>query len=77
MQYRVAYGDGGFSDCKALFAFMVTRWNIFLSRLVDAVYGNEWRRNLDGAYLRHVLLAGRLMHYYGFHHRLFRCDVLA
>ena len=31
LQYRVAYGDGGFSE--ALFAFMVTRWNIFPSRL--------------------------------------------
>lgn len=33
MQYRVAYGDGGLANCKALFAFMVTRWNIFPSRL--------------------------------------------
>ena len=38
------------ANCKALFAFMVTRWHI----------------------CGIVLLAGRLMHYYGFHHRLFR-----
>ena len=32
MQYRVAYGDGGFSELQALSAFTVTRWNIFPSR---------------------------------------------
>lgn len=32
MQYRVAYGDGGFLNYKAPSVFMATRWNIFLSR---------------------------------------------
>ena len=39
MQYRVAYGDGGFSELQSAIR----------------IHGNavEWRRNLDGAYLRH------------------------
>lgn len=32
MQYRVAYGDGGFSELRQPSAFMVMRWNIFPSR---------------------------------------------
>ncbi len=77
MQYRVAYGDAVLANCKALFAFMVTRWNIFHRDCADAVYGNEWRRNLDGDICGIVLLAGRLMHYYGFHHVCSAGDVPA
>ena len=32
MQYRVSYGDGGFPNCRAPFAFTVTRLNTFPSR---------------------------------------------
>ena len=47
MQYRVAYGDGGFMEMNG---------------------AETWMVHICGI----VLLAGRLMHYYGFHHRLFR-----
>lgn len=57
------------ANCKALFAFMVTRWNIIVLMLFMEMNGAEtWMVHICGI----VLLAGRLMHYYGFHHRLFR-----
>ncbi len=33
MQYPLPMATAVLANCKALFAFMVTRWNIFLSRL--------------------------------------------
>ena len=61
------------ANCKALFAFMVTRWNIYPIAIVLMLFmemngAETWMVHICGI----VLLAGRLMHYYGFHHRLFR-----
>lgn len=53
MQYRVAYGDGGFLIAKR-HPYSWQRGGIYSCRAgAAAVYGNERRRNVDGAYLRH------------------------
>ena len=49
MQYRVAYGDGGFSELQSAIRIHGNA----VEYIPIAIYGNEWRRNLDGAYLRH------------------------
>ncbi|SUG47323.1 membrane protein [Salmonella enterica subsp. arizonae] len=74
MQYRVAYGDGGFSELSKRNSYSpVMRWNIFLVALVLLLFmemngAETWMVHICGI----ILIAGRLMHYYGFHHRLFR-----
>ncbi|STI75420.1 inner membrane protein [Escherichia coli] len=54
MQYRVAYGDGGFSELQSAIRIHGNAVEyIPIAIVLMPVYGNEWRRNLDGAYLRH------------------------
>ncbi len=77
LQYRVAMATAVLANCKALFAFMVTRGIYSHRDCVDAVYGNEWRRNWMVHICGIVLLAGRLMHYYVFITVCFAGDVPA
>ncbi len=47
MQYRVAYGDGGFSELQSAIRIHGNAVEyIPIAIVLDAVYGNEWRRNL-------------------------------
>ncbi len=48
------------------------RWNTFQLASRFFVYGDERRETWMVHICGLMLLAGRLMHYYGFHHRLFR-----
>ncbi|EIO9507324.1 MAPEG family protein [Escherichia coli] len=58
LQYRVAYGD----------AVEYIPIAIVLMLFMEMNGAETWMVHICGI----VLLAGRLMHYYGFHHRLFR-----
>ncbi|VDZ99714.1 membrane protein [Salmonella enterica subsp. enterica] len=54
MQYRVAYGDGGFSELQSAIRIHGNAVEYIPVALVLLLfYGNERRRNVDGAYLRH------------------------
>lgn len=73
MQYRVAYGDGGFSELQSAIrihgnAVEYIPIAIALMLFMEMNGAETWMVHICGI----VLLAGRLMHYYGFHHRLFR-----
>lgn len=73
MQYRVAYGDGGFSELQSAIrihgnAVEYIPIAIVLMLFMEMNGAETWMVHICGI----VLLAGRLMHYYGFHHRLFR-----
>ncbi len=73
MQYRVAYGDGGFSELQSAIrihgnAVEYIPIAIMLMLFMEMNGAETWMVHICGI----VLLAGRLMHYYGFHHRLFR-----
>ncbi len=73
MQYRVAYGDGGFSELQSAIRIHGNAVEYIPIAIVLMLF-----MEMNGAETRMVhicgivLLAGRLMHYYGFHHRLFR-----
>ena len=71
MQYRVAYGDGGFSELQSAIrihgnAVEYIPIAIVLMLFMEMNGAETWMVHICGI----VLLAGRLMHYYGFHHRL-------
>lgn len=73
LQYRVAYGDGGFSELQSAIrihgnAVEYIPIAIVLMLFMEMNGAETWMVHICGI----VLLAGRLMHYYGFHHRLFR-----
>ncbi len=73
MQYRAAYGDGGFSELQSAIRIHGNAVEYIPIAIVLMLF-----MEMNGAETRMVhicgivLLAGRLMHYYGFHHRLFR-----
>ncbi|SBV60967.1 conserved membrane hypothetical protein [uncultured Citrobacter sp.] len=73
MQYRVAYGDGGFSELQSAIRIHGNAVEYIPVALVLLLFmemngAETWMVHLCGL----MLIAGRLMHYYGFHHRLFR-----
>lgn len=73
MQYRVAYGDGGFSELQSAIRIHGNAVEYIPVALVLLLFmemngAETWMVHICGL----ILIAGRLMHYYGFHHRLFR-----
>ncbi|MFP5596378.1 MAPEG family protein [Kluyvera sp. 142486] len=71
--YRVAYGDGGFSELQSAIrihgnAVEYIPIGVAMLLFMEMNGAEIWMVHLCGL----MLLAGRLMHYYGFHHRLFR-----
>ncbi|MGS9064456.1 MAPEG family protein, partial [Salmonella enterica subsp. enterica serovar Infantis] len=72
-QYRVAYGDGGFSVLQRAIRILGNAVDYIPVALVLLLFmemngGETWMVHICGI----ILFAGRLMLYYGFHHRLFR-----
>ena len=72
-QYHVGYGDGGFSELQVAIrvhgnAVEYVPIGLILLLFMEMNGAQTWMVHICGI----VLLAGRLMHYYGFHHRLFR-----
>lgn len=72
MQYRVAYGDGGFSELQSAIRIHGNAVEYIPVALVLLLFmemngAETWMVHICGI----ILIAGRLMHYYGFHHRLF------
>ncbi len=77
LQYRVAYGDGGFSELQSAIrihgnAVEYIPIAIVLMLFMEMNGAETWMVHICGI----VLLAGRLMHYYGFHHRLFSFNLV-
>ena len=73
MQYRVAYGDGGFSELQSAIrihgnAVEYLPIGLLLLLFMEMNGAQNWMLHVCGL----LLLAGRLMHYYGFHLRLMR-----
>lgn len=70
-QYRVAYGDGGFSELQSAIrihgnAVEYIPMTVLLMLFAEMNGAATWLIHVFGI----LLLAGRLMHYYGYHHRL-------
>ncbi|ELY3739687.1 MAPEG family protein [Cronobacter sakazakii] len=73
MQYRVAYGDGGFSELQSAIrihgnAVEYQPIGLLLLLFMEMNGAQNWMLHVCGL----LLLVGRLMHYYGYHHRLLR-----
>lgn len=73
MQYRVAYGDGGFSELLSAIrihgnAVEYLPIGLLLLLFMEMNGAQNWMLHVCGL----LLLVGRLMHYYGYHHRLLR-----
>lgn len=73
MQYRVSYGDGGFSELQSAICIHGNAVEYIPVALILLLFmemngAETWMVHVCGL----LLIAGRLMHYYGFHHRLFR-----
>ncbi|EKY2034593.1 MAPEG family protein [Cronobacter sakazakii] len=73
MQYRVAYGDGGFSELQSAIrihgnAVEYLPIGLLLLLFMEMNSAQNWMLHVCGL----LLLVGRLMHYYGYHHRLLR-----
>ncbi|ELY2470775.1 MAPEG family protein [Cronobacter sakazakii] len=73
MQYRVAYGDGGFSELQSAIrihgnAVEYLPIGLLLLLFMEMNGAQNWMLHVCGL----LLLVGRLMHYYGYHHRLLR-----
>ncbi|ELY2648195.1 MAPEG family protein [Cronobacter sakazakii] len=73
MQYRVAYGDGGFSELQSAIrihgnAVEYLPIGLLLLLFMEMNGAQNWILHVCGL----LLLVGRLMHYYGYHHRLLR-----
>ncbi|KAB1486502.1 hypothetical protein FZI51_06150 [Cronobacter sakazakii] len=73
MQYRVAYGDGGFSELQSAIrihgnAVEYLPIGLLLLLFMEMNGAQNWMLHVCGM----LLLVGRLMHYYGYHHRLLR-----
>ncbi|BDH45435.1 hypothetical protein TUM12370_14790 [Salmonella enterica subsp. enterica serovar Choleraesuis] len=70
-QYRVPYGDGGFSELQSAIrihgnAVEYIPIAILLMLFAEMNGADSWMIHVFGI----LLIAGRLMHYYGYHHRL-------
>ena len=73
MQYRVSYGDGGFSELQSAIrihgnAVEYIPVALILLLFMEMNGAETWMVHVCGL----LLIAGRLMHYYGYHHRVFR-----
>ncbi|ELY6326909.1 MAPEG family protein [Cronobacter malonaticus] len=73
MQYRVAYGDGGFSELQSAIrihgnAVEYLPIGLLLLLFMEMNGAQNWMLHVCGL----LQLVGRLMHYYGYHHRLLR-----
>ncbi|WP_312946532.1 MAPEG family protein [Superficieibacter sp.] len=73
MQYRVSYGDGGFSELQSAIRIQSNALEYIPIALVLLLFmemngAETWMVHVCGL----LLLAGRLMHYYGLHQRLGR-----
>lgn len=73
MQYHVSCGDGGFTELQSAIrihgnAVEYIPTGILLLLLMEMNGAETWMVHVCGL----LLTAGRLMHYYGFHHRLVR-----
>lgn len=71
LQYRVSYGDGGFSELQSAIrihgnAVEYIPIALLLLLLMEMNGAEVWMVHICGL----LLIAGRLMHSYGFHHRL-------
>lgn len=72
-QYRIPYGDGGFSELQSAIrihanAVEYIPIGLLLLLLMEMNGAQAWMIHVCGI----LLLVGRLMHYYGYHHRLMR-----
>ncbi len=52
-EYRVAYGDGGFSELQSAIRIHGNAVEYIPVALVLLLFMSERRRNVDGVYLRH------------------------
>lgn len=73
MQYRVSYGDGGFSELQSAIRIHANAVEyvpiaILLLLFMEMNGAETWMIHVGGV----LIIAGRLMHYYGYHHRLVR-----
>ena len=73
MQYRVSFGDGGFSELQSAIRIHANAvesipTGLLLLLLMEMNGALTWTIHVCGI----LLLTGRLMHYYGYHHRLMR-----
>ncbi|POP44961.1 hypothetical protein CHU32_13860 [Superficieibacter electus] len=73
MQYRVSYGDGGFSELQSAIRIQNNALEYIPLALVLLLFmemngAQTWMVHVCGL----LLLAGRLLHYYGLHQRLSR-----
>ncbi|APZ07011.1 MULTISPECIES: MAPEG family protein [Kosakonia] len=71
MQYRVSFGDGGFSELQNAMrihgnAVEYIPVALILLLFMEMNGAQNWMVHLCGI----MLIVGRLMHYYGLHHRL-------
>ena len=71
--YRVSYGDGGFSELQSAIRIHGNAVEYIPAALILLLFlemngAETWMVHICGL----LLIAGRLMHYYGFHHRLIR-----
>ncbi|AYN26440.1 MULTISPECIES: MAPEG family protein [Buttiauxella] len=72
-QYRVSYGDGGFSELQSAIrihgnAVEYIPVALLLLLLMEMNGAETWMVHVSGL----LLIVGRLMHAHGFHHRLIR-----
>ncbi|MBD2813713.1 MAPEG family protein [Xenorhabdus sp. Flor] len=72
-QYRVTYGDGGFYELQTAIrihgnAVEYIPISLLLLLIMEMNGAAVWMLHICGI----LLLAGRLLHYYGLHHREFR-----
>ncbi|MBK4713783.1 MULTISPECIES: MAPEG family protein [Tenebrionibacter/Tenebrionicola group] len=71
--YRVSYGDGGFTELQSAIrahgnAVEYIPIALLLLLFLEMDGAETWMVHLCGL----IIILGRLMHYYGFHHRLVR-----
>ncbi len=73
MLYRVSYGDGGFTELQSAIrahgnAVEYIPIALLLLLLLEMDGAETWMVHLCGL----MMIVGRIMHFYGFHHRLVR-----
>lgn len=74
-QYRVSYGDGGFSELQSAIRihgnaveYIPVALLLLLLLFMEMDGAETWMVHICGL----MLIIGRLMHYYGYYHRLVR-----
>ena len=73
MQYRVSYGDGGFSELQSVIRIHGNAVEnipvaLLLLLFMEMNGAETWMVHVCGI----LLIVGRLLHYYGYHQRLIR-----